>query len=150
ESYESSLHQDFNGDGTIGPLATTIESYGSTSLVEVGVNYELNPVGGSNGPMLSYNGSPIHAGQFIWTPIGAEATASGYEIALETTLQGSLYYTVWNTDNNGNYVGNAIGAVAGNSATLESYESSLHQDLNGDGIIGLPTQDSASVYAVPS
>src|SRR6185312_15096371 len=108
--------------------------------------YELNPVGGSNGPMLSYNGSPIHAGQFIWTPIGAEATASGYEIALETTLQGSLYYTVWNTDNNGNYVGNAIGAVAGNSATLESYESSLHQDLNGDGTIGAP----ASSHSLPA
>ena len=77
------------------------------------------------------------AGQFgAWAPIGAEQTASGYEVAWK--LAGADQYTVWNTDSNGNYVSNSIGAVSGTSAALESLETSFHQDLNGDGVIGVP------------
>src|SRR5260370_902239 len=47
-------------------------------------------------------------------------------------------YTAWNTDNNGNYLGNAIGGMSGSSAALGSLETSFQQDLNGDGVIGLP------------
>ena len=36
-----------------------------------------------------------------WTPIGAEQTASGYEVAWKVT--GADQYTVWNTDSSGNY-----------------------------------------------
>ena len=68
-----------------------------------------------------------------WTPIAAEKTAAGYEIAWKGT--GADRYTVWNTDNNGNYISN-IGVVSGSSMALESLESSFHQDLNGDGQIG--------------
>ncbi len=50
---------------------------------------------------------------------------------------GTGQYTVWNTDSNGNYVSNIVGVVSGTSAALESIESSFHQDLNGDGTIGL-------------
>ena len=78
------------------------------------------------------------AGQFGgWTPIGAEQTASGYEVAWK--VAGADQYTVWNTDSSGNYVSNAIGVVSGSSTALESLETSFHQDLNGDGVIGLPT-----------
>ena len=78
------------------------------------------------------------AGQFgAWAPIGAEQTASGYEVAWKDA--GADQYTVWNTDNNGNYVSNMAGVVSGASYALQSLETSFHQDLNGDGQIGLVT-----------
>ena len=64
ESLETSFHQDLNGDGTIGVPPTVIEASGSTSLVQVGNNYFLDPVAGGTGPELKYNGSPVVAGQF--------------------------------------------------------------------------------------
>ena len=76
------------------------------------------------------------AGEFGgWTPIGAVQTASGYDIAWKDASAG--LYTVWSTDGNGNYIANIIGAVSGNSYALESLETTFHQDLNGDGVIGL-------------
>ncbi|MGY3343467.1 MULTISPECIES: NF038122 family metalloprotease [unclassified Bradyrhizobium] len=143
EALEPSFHQDLNGDGVTGlPAAvapTTIESFGSTSLVESGNNYYFNPVSGGTGPTLKYNGSVVTAGQFgSWTFIGAEQTASGYEVALH--VPGSDQYTVWNTDSNGTVVSNGTGGaiVSGSSSALEALEPSFHQDLNGDGVIGLP------------
>jgi hypothetical protein len=120
---------------TVDMTGTVIESSGSTSLVQVGSNYFLYPVGGSSGPELSFGGVPVVAGEFgAWAPIGAEQTASGYEIAWKVTDA----YTVWNTDSNGNYLSNVIGAVSGSSYALESLEPSFHQDLNGDGQTGPP------------
>ena len=76
------------------------------------------------------------AGQFgAWTPIGAEQTATGYEVAWK--IPGADQYTVWTTDSSGNYISN-IGHVSGTSAALQSLETSFHQDLNGDGVIGIP------------
>ena len=135
---EPSFHQDLNGDGVIG-LKTVIESFGSTSLVQLGNNYFLYPVGGSSGPELSYFGAPVVAGQFgSWTPLGAEQTASGYEVAWKAT--GADQYSVWVTDSSGSYTSdNGAGApvVAGTSSALQMLEPSFHQDLNGDGVIGL-------------
>jgi hypothetical protein len=59
--------------------------------------------------------------------------ATGYEVAWK--VAGADQYTVWNTDSSGNYVSNAIGVVSGTSSTLESFETTVHQDLNGDGVI---------------
>ncbi|MGJ4947789.1 NF038122 family metalloprotease [Bradyrhizobium sp. HKCCYLS20291] len=138
-SLEASFHQDLNGNGffgTVAAVATVIESLGSTSLVQSSSTYSLDAVGGGTGPKVSFDGSVVTAGQFGgWTPIGAEATAGGYQIAWK--MAGQDIYTVWNTDTGGNYVGNAIGAVAGSSASLEALESSFNQDLNGDGTTGL-------------
>ena len=78
-------------------------------------------------------------GQFgAWAPIGAEKTATGYEVAWKDASTG--LYTAWNTDNNGNYVSNVSGLtgyVSGTSTAMESLETSFHQDLNNDGYIGL-------------
>ena len=80
-----------------------IESTGSTSLTEVANNFFLYAVGGSLGPELKYAGANVVAGQFgTWTPIGAEQTASGYEVAWKVT--GADQYTVWNTDSSGNFI----------------------------------------------
>ena len=79
------------------------------------------------------------AGQFDnaapWVPIGAEAIAGGYEVAWKVT--GSDQYTVWKTDSSGNYTSNLVLVVSGTNPALESLETSFHQDLNGDGHIGL-------------
>ncbi|WP_262048371.1 M10 family metallopeptidase C-terminal domain-containing protein [Bradyrhizobium sp. Bra78] len=138
ESLETSFHQDLNGDGTIGVPGTVIESFGATSLVVTNNNYYLNPVSGGTGPVLKYGGPAVTVGQFgSWSFIGAEQTASGFEVALH--LPGADQYTVWNTDTNGNVNANAVGGVvSGASSALESLETSFHQDLNGDGTIGVP------------
>src|SRR5207248_1838949 len=39
----------------------------------------------------------------------------------------------------GNFVSDTMGAVSGTSFALTSLETSFHQDLNGDGVIGLVT-----------
>jgi hypothetical protein len=105
EALEPVFQQDLNGDGIIGlppsPPATVIEALGSTSLVQVGSNYFLNPVGGTSGPELSISGAPLAAGG-SYTPVAAEQTASGYDVALK--MAGDMY-TVWATDGMGNYGG---------------------------------------------
>ena len=47
ESLETSFQQDLNGDGTIGPTTTVIESAGSTSLTQVADQVYLYNSGGS-------------------------------------------------------------------------------------------------------
>jgi serralysin len=142
EALETSFHQDLNGDGVIGvpaaPATTTvIESFGSTSLVQVGSNYFLNSIASGTGPELKYGGAPFSAGEWgAWAPIGAETTATGYEVAFK--VAGANTYTVWNTDSSGNITTDTIGTVTGNSTALEALEQSFHQDLNGDGTIGIP------------
>jgi hypothetical protein len=148
EAMETSFHQDLNGDGIIGIPTTIIESNGATSLVQVSANYFLNPVGGGTGPVLQFGGAAVVAGSLGgWAPIAAEANGGGYEVAMK--MQGQDLYTVWYTDGSGNYVGNANGAVSGSNTALEAMETSFHQDLNGDGTIGIPAAPSmASALAV--
>ena len=57
-------------------------------------------------------------GEFAWAPIGAEQTASGYEVAWK--IAGADQYTVWNTDSSGNVTYGVIGAVSGTSTALEN------------------------------
>ena len=119
--------------------SVTVESFGSTALFQVGGSYEL----GVSGPMLKYNGSLVTAGQFApWVPIGAEQTASGFDFAWKTA--GADNYTVWSTDGNGNYTGNVTQIVSGGSSELQSLETVFHQDLNGDGTIGVPSAVASS------
>ena len=147
ESLELTFNQDLNGDGIIGPAstappsATVIQtdsnSFGTTSLVEVGDNYFFYPGGGSSGPELSEGGVPIAAPLGPWAPIGAVQTATGYDVVW--SIPGANDYTAWSTDSSGNYITNIIGAVPGTSPALESLELTFNQDLNGDGYIGSPT-----------
>ena len=51
---------------------------------------------------------------------------------------------MWNTDANGNDTTNTIGTVSGISTVPESLETSFHQDLNGDGVVGVPAATAAS------
>jgi serralysin len=82
EPLETTFHQDLNGDGTIGITTVTIEAFGSTSLVQVGNNYYLDNISSGTGPELQYQGAPVTANQFgTIALIGAEQTASGYDLA---------------------------------------------------------------------
>jgi hypothetical protein len=152
QTLETSFHQDLNGDGVIGIVGTTttvIEALGSTKLDQVGSNFFFDPVSGGTGPELKYAGVAMTAGQWgSWTPIGVEATAGGYEVAWKYT--GANLYTVWNTDSSGNITTDTIGSVSGSSTTLETLETSFHQDLNGDGVIGVPSPQSPSGAAQAS
>ena len=61
---------------------------------------------------------------------------TGYEVAWKIT--GADRYTVWITDNSGNYVSSVFDVASGSSAAVNSLETSFHQDLNSDGWIGPP------------
>src|SRR5262245_17658727 len=115
-------------------MSVTIEAFGSTSLVEDGSHYFLQPNGGS-AVELSYGGSPVVAGQFgQWAPIAADQTASGYQVVWKLT--GADQYLAWNTDSSGNCVSGALDPTSGTSTALKAMEVSFQQDLNGDGSIG--------------
>ncbi|MGY3144566.1 hypothetical protein ACVWYQ_001565 [Bradyrhizobium sp. USDA 3397] len=162
KSLETSFHQDLNGDGQVGtstattptsPTPTTgkvVESAGVTSLVESGGKYYLNGSTGT-GPTLKDNGVDFVGGSDgTWTPIGAEKTATGYQVAWKETSTGQ--YTAWNTDNNGNYVSHVSsltgstdgGSVSGTDSGLKTLETSFHQDLNSDGQIGTSSVATSS------
>jgi serralysin len=149
-SLETSFNQDLNGDGVLGASvsSTVIESFGSTSLVQVGSNYYFYPVGGSSGPQFKYKGSPVAVGQYEWSFIGVEQTASGYKVAMR--IQGTDQYTVWNTDSNGNFVSNGTGGVvvSGSNSAITSLELSFNQDLNSDGVISTSSIPVASAGVV--
>ena len=119
------------------PVGSAIKSAGSTSLVQSGKNYFMNSASGGTGPVLKMQGTAVVADQFApWVLIGAEQTATGYEVAWKVT--GADRYIIWYTDSNGNYVSDSS-AVSGASLTLKSAESRFHQDFNGDGVIRTPT-----------
>ncbi|WP_375311178.1 heparin lyase I family protein [Bradyrhizobium sp. A5] len=150
EQAETSFRQDLNGDGTIGVPTTvsTIESSGSTSLVQVGANFYLNPVAGGSGPQLKYAGSAVVAEQFgVWTPVAVEKTSSGYQIAWQAP--GTNQFIIWNTDSSGNYRNNT-GVISGTSASFERAETSFHQDLNGNGVIGVAGAATTAIESLGS
>ena len=133
ERFEATLHQDLNNDGTIGPVTTTIETAGATSLTKVADSYFFNY--GSGGPQLQLNGAYVAAGQFggAWAPIGVEQGGNGYWLAWKNG--GADQYIVWETDGAGNFLNNMVGTVSGTTSALQKFEPFLHQDLNGDGVI---------------
>jgi hypothetical protein len=139
QSYESIFHQDLNSDGVTGlPAGTTlIQTDASTSLIQTGSNYYLQSTSTGTGPELKFGGGGVVAGQAGgWVPIGAVQTSTGYDVAWHEA--GTTQYSIWSTDSSGNFLSFLTGAVSGTSATLESYEPLFHQDLNGDGVIGVP------------
>jgi serralysin len=149
-STETVLQQDLNGDGVIGatpppppPSGTVIESYGVTSLTAVGSKYYLYDSGGT-GPALKYGGADVVAGQFSgWSPLGAEQTATGYQMAWKHSTG---VFSIWTTDSNGNYKSDP-GILSGTSATVKMAETTFHQDLNGDGVIGGAAATPAAIVS---
>ncbi|MBB4423055.1 serralysin [Bradyrhizobium sp. CIR48] len=146
QALEPTLHQDINGDGTTGvpvaPLVSsgTIEALGSTSVVLSGSTYYLNDISTGTGPTLKYAGSVVNAANYsTWSVIGAEqVSGGGYDVVWKNSA--NAHYSVWSTDSTGNFI-TTLGSASemlGTDASLKGLEPTLHQDLNGDGTIGLP------------
>ena len=111
-----------------------------TSLVAVSNHFFLDSISTGSDPSLKYGGTDVVAGQFgSWTPIGAEQTASGYQVAWK--VSDADQYSVWTTDSNGNFISTSA-ILSGSSSALKSFETSFHQDLNGDGAIGASAASS--------
>ena len=111
----------------------TINTNGATSLVQVGNHYELEAVSTGTGPLIEVNGSAVTAGQFPagWTPVGAEQTANGYEVAW--SIPGANEFVVWNTDSKGDYISTATGILSGASPALEAMEANFGETFPGAG-----------------
>ena len=100
------------------------------SLTKTGNTYDITAA--ASDPVLKYKGANVTVGEFGgWTPIGAVKTASGYDVAWKNTRTNQ--YTVWTTDNNGNYTGNLIGTVSANSTQWTSIAPIFPQTANGGG-----------------
>ena len=129
-----------NFAGVPAATSTTIGTNGQLAELGIpGVNgnlFELNPAGG--GPLLELNGSVVTDGQFSagWTPVGAEQTATGYEVAFKNAAN---QFVVWNVGANGDYTSAATGFLSGTSYALEQLELTFGEDLNGDTHVGPAT-----------
>ena len=117
------------------PAAMPIQTDGSTELAQVGNYYYLDNTGTGIGPEMHYGGAAVVAGEFgTYTPDpGARAVVSGGDYDIVWHDPSSGLYSVWSLDSNGNYLSNLTAPIAGNSSTLESFETIFGQDLNGDG-----------------
>ncbi|MBG0811752.1 hypothetical protein IY145_20580 [Methylosinus sp. H3A] len=148
-SYETQFSFDLNSDGKIGaPVSPSdvIENAGDVALVTVGGYYWLYGRDGAGnpttGPVLRYQGAGMTPGQFPgWSPVGAEATANGYEVALQST---GKQFLIWNVDKSGNY---QSGAELGGA--LDNADGSGGLFLQGDDLtITLsPTQSTVATAA---
>jgi Tryptophan-rich Synechocystis species C-terminal domain len=143
ESIETSFNQDLNGDGVIGvPTTTTTTTTTATNLTQVGNNFYLD---GGSGPELKFGGAAFVAGEWgAWTPYAEVKTATGYDVAWTA---GANHYTVWSADSNGNWIQDLIHDVPGSNTALESIETTFNQNLNGDGVIGVPVSTATSPAA---
>jgi len=132
---------DFIGATVTPPVI--IEAFGSTSLVQVGGSYYLSSNSSGSGPALKYGGAAVAPGQYgTWAPIGAEQTATGYQVAWKNT--GADQYNIWTTDNSGNET-SFTSVTSGTSNALKFAETSFQQDLNGSGVIGMPSAPDAVI-----
>jgi VCBS repeat-containing protein len=133
---ETAFQQNLNGDTQTGPTTTPIETAGDTDLVQVANQYFLRDGGGA-GPSLKFGEAPVAPGQFTgWTIVGAEKTASGYQVAWKF---GADQFVIWNLDSRGNYTSNVTGVMPGSDISIQQAEVVLQQDLNGNGQTGLTT-----------
>src|SRR2546423_1700933 len=84
----------------------------------------------------------------VWRAIGAEQSGSGYLIAWK--MNGFEAYAVWHADIEGGDLSCAVTMTTGSDAALQSIETSFHQDLNGDGVIGVPALPATVIESYAS
>jgi serralysin len=142
KSLETTFQQDLNGDGQVGPAAR-IESFGVTALAKDGNQFLLLDELTGNGPVLKdRDGQPIRDGtRGKWKPLGAEKYGDGHDYLVAWKNGTQDQYDVWLVDDNGQTIFSVADAIpgsdpTGNTPAVDSWEDDLHQDLNGDGVIG--------------
>ena len=112
EAFETTFHQDLNGDGTIGLPTIVIQTDGSTALTEVGNNFFLDTPVAASGPELKLGGAAVTPVSFAAGRRSARSsTGGGYDVAWKIREDRSV--PVWSTDSNGNYLSNLIADRAG-------------------------------------
>ena len=131
QSLEPGFNQNLNGVGGIPPSSSPSERPPWPTL-----RTSLSSTGSSLGPQIWQSGALVTVGQFgAYTPIAAEATASGYQVAWKN---GALdEYIVWNIDGSGNWL--SQGPLSGASPALKAFENTFNQDLNLNGVVGAIT-----------
>ena len=96
------------------------------------VNY-----GGPSAVQLFYGNTYAAAGQFgAWKPVAAEQVGGTYQVAWQNGTANQ--FLAWTVGGAGNFMAQTA-VVAGTTWYLQSYENTVHQDLNGDGTIGAVT-----------
>jgi Ca2+-binding RTX toxin-like protein len=139
KALETTFQQDLNGDGVIGvaPAAATpasmilIETNGSAGLAQIGNNFYVGNASTGYNAELKFGGvAQVVDPTGLVAPLGAEKTATGYQVVWSL---GSGQYSIWTTDNNGNET--SYLHVSGTSSMLKGLETTFLQDLNGDGVI---------------
>ena len=112
ETLESLFNMDLNSDGVIGLNISGAVSTGTTTVAQTSAGYKL----GASGPILSFNGSPVTAGEFgAWSLLGAEAlNGGGYEVSWR--LAGTDEVTAWKVSSTGAYSSSIVGALHASSA----------------------------------
>ena len=130
QSYENTVHQDLNGDRTIGAVTSVVESSGATILTKAADSYFVN-YGTPSAVQINYGGAYAGANQFAgWSAIGAEQFVGGYEVALAERQP---------TIRCGTPTAPATSArrapsSPASSAAFAALEASFQQDINGDGL----------------
>lgn len=119
-----------SADDTSPEIEFEIEHSGITILARSGGRYRLeDSLGG--GPVLKLSGREVAESEMGgWRAISAEKVAGGCLVAWKHDASG--LFSAWRTDDQGNYTGNAIGAVRGDDDSFEAFETRFGQDLNGD------------------
>ncbi len=164
-SFEVSYDQDLNNDGVIGPAITIDAVIDSADLGEGNDGtgtYGLYRISGVNGstrsdlaisdadleeettfpqselttliPLLLSNGKALPA---TWSPLAIRRDGSNIELLYKPSTSATTYQTLDFSLTTGRAVGSATAATS----NLLSFEVSYDQDLTGDGVIGIKTNE---------
>ena len=131
ESAETQFNLDLNGDGTIGPVVTTLLSNTGGTLQQTADRYTGSTTAGAF--TLAINGAPVTAGQFgAWAPVevAADPLVFGDLVAWRYGL--TSQYQVWTTDASGAFTGLAVPASAGSSLALEEVQAMFAAPFAGN------------------
>jgi Tryptophan-rich Synechocystis species C-terminal domain len=148
ESSEPVFHQDFNGDGTLGVVSSSIETAGNTKLAQVADMYFVYTGDGSSGFILRA-GPNDSGGYFVaGTPqqrmLGIEQRTDGdYDAMMQV---GTDQYEVWRFTSGGTGWGRPFpfNPFHASSFQMQDAENRFQQDFNGNGVIGSGEQMMSS------
>jgi Subtilase family/Tryptophan-rich Synechocystis species C-terminal domain/RTX calcium-binding nonapeptide repeat (4 copies) len=146
ESSEPDFQQDFNGDGTLGVVSSSIETAGNTKLAQVADMYFAYTGDGSSGVILrdNNNSSTYLAAGTTQRVLGVETRTDGdYDAMMQVTSDG---YEVWQFRANGDWLRRPFpfNPFHASSFQMQDAENRFQQDFNGNGVIGTSEQMMAS------
>ena len=116
---------------------TTIEANGGISLIQVGNHYYLDDSTGAVPPSLKFSAADYVAGH-VWLPRWRRSARRRRRADMRWPGRSRAPISIRCGPPTITAITSRISALlSGTSTALESLESSFHQDLNGDGQIGV-------------